>query len=274
MSLLMKAAFYFVAVNALAGAFVLLLFPGRTESLFFWRITPPISAALFGALYLGAAVVVGLATWRGLWEPARYLVPILVSAGALLTLTTLLHVDRFTPGFKLAYWLVVYIVAPLLALIFYIQQERRGATWAVMGEPVAPATRAIAVVTGILLLLFGAVSLTRPDLIIAAWPWEISPLMVRVFASWFSAFGFGLLWTLRERDWSRLYQIANLMIAAAGLDLLMVFVHRGDLKPIGLNFWLFCAHLAAFGLVGMVMHWLQRRATVPAVSQGAGPEIA
>src|SRR5262245_23416578 len=127
MSLLMKIVFWFVAINALAGAISLILFPGSTETLFFWKISPPITAALFGALYLGGAVVVSLVTYRGLWEPARYLVPILVSAGVLITLTTFLHLDRFTPGFKLAYWLAVYIVAPLLAIVFYIQHERGGA---------------------------------------------------------------------------------------------------------------------------------------------------
>ncbi|MCQ3980100.1 MAG: hypothetical protein DPW09_42325 [Anaerolineae bacterium] len=50
------------------------------------------------------------------------------------------------------------------------------------------------------------------------------------------------------------------MIAAAGLDLLMVFIHRADLNSTGLNFWLFCFHLAAFGLIGGLMHWWQYQA--------------
>jgi len=50
------------------------------------------------------------------------------------------------------------------------------------------------------------------------------------------------------------------MIAAAGLDLLMVFIHREDLTSVGLNLWLYCIHLALFGLVGLLMYWLQRKA--------------
>jgi len=46
--------------------------------------------------------------------------------------------------------------------------------------------------------------------------------MIRIFASWFSAFGVGLLWFLKERDWGRLQNIA-------------------------------------FGVVGLLMHILQRR---------------
>jgi hypothetical protein len=156
MSVIMKIVFWFVAVNALAGAISLMLFPGSTATLFFWEIKPPISAAMFGALYLGGAVVVSLVTYRGMWEPSRYLVPILVSAGVLISLTTFLHLDRFTPGFKLFYWLVVYIVAPILAIVFYIQHERGGAVWEVVGEPVASLTRIVAITLGVSLILLGA----------------------------------------------------------------------------------------------------------------------
>jgi hypothetical protein len=260
MSLSMKIIFWFVAVNALAGAISLMFFSTYTDILFFWTIKPPLSAALFGALYLGGAGVVGWVTYRGQWEPARYLIPILVSAGILISVTTFLHLDRFSPGFKFYYWLVIYIGAPLLAILLYLQHERGSANWEVVGQAVTPLTRTVAVVTGALLLLLGVIVLIWPDLVIAVWPWTISPLMTRIFASWFSAFGVGLLWFLYERDWSRLYHVANLMVAAAGLDLVMVFIHRGDLSSTGLNFWLFCFHLAAFGVIGLLMHWWQYRA--------------
>ena len=57
--------------------------------------------------------------------------------------------------------------------------------------------------------------------------------MVRIFASWFAAFGVGLLWFRVERDWERVRHVADLMMATAGLDLLMVFVHRQDLTTAG-----------------------------------------
>ena len=53
--------------------------------------------------------------------------------------------------------------------------------------------------------------------------------------------------------------MADLMIAAAGLDLLMIFIHREDLPSVGLSLWLYCIHLALFGLVGLLMYWLQRK---------------
>lgn len=255
-----RFVFGFVAFNALLGALVLIFLPDSTDTLFFWTIAPPINAGLFGALYLGGAFVVGWVTYLGEWEPARFLIPVLVSAGFLISLTTLIHIDIFDSGFKLAYWLVIYIGAPLLAVGLYVYYERRGANWTV-NQPIIPLTRNIALVTGGLVLIAGAgLFVFAPD---AAphWAWRISPLMLRVFASWFSAFGIGLLWFRVEHDWSRLHYIATLMVAASGLDLLMIFLHRDDLTGDTVTIAIYCLHLAVFGLVGLGMHWLQSRAT-------------
>jgi hypothetical protein len=82
-------------------------------------------------------------------------------------------------------------------------------------------------------------------------------LMVRIFAAWFGAFGAGLLWFIVEQDWQRLRHLPNLMIAAAGLDLLMVFIHRSAIATTNLTFWLYCGHLLLFALLGVLLHRLQ-----------------
>lgn len=248
----------FVAVNAFAGAFILILFPAHTESLFFWTIRPPINAGLFGALYLGGAAAVGYATWRNVWEPARFLVPILVTAGVLISGVTFLHLDNFTPGVRLVYWLVVYVGAPLLAVLIYVDQERRGADWQV-AVPVRPVTRTIATATGALVVVGGVLLIIWPETAVAQWPWATGPLMVRIFAAWFAAFGAGLLWFRVEGDWRRLHHIPNLMMAAAGLDLLMVMIHRPQVTGPAISFWLYCGHLILFGLIGLLLYGLQYR---------------
>ena len=63
MSLPMRLVLAFVAANAFAGAASLMLFPAATDAGFFWALTPPVSAALFGALYLSAG---GLVAWAAL----------------------------------------------------------------------------------------------------------------------------------------------------------------------------------------------------------------
>ena len=120
------------------------------------------------------------------------------------------------------------------ALRFYGRHEHSGASWEV-SRPVTPAARNLAVTTGAVVVALGMLVLIRPGLAVAHWPWPITPLMVRIFASWFAAFGVGLLWFRVERDWERLRHVADLMMAASGLDLLMVFVHRQDLTSAGPN---------------------------------------
>lgn len=265
MSQFMRIVFGLVALNALLGALSLIFLPTRTDTFFFWEIKPALNAALFGALYLGGAVVVAWVTYQGFWEPARFLIPVLVAAGILISVTTLLHLSRFAPGFKLFYWLVIYVGAPLLAIAFYVQHERGGANWAV-SEPITPATRWIATILGGFLFILGVGLILWPEVGLANWPWPMTPLMLRIFAAWFSAFGVGLLWFWVERDWQRLRHIAHLMVAASGLDLLMIFIHRADLTTTGISLWVYCFHLALLGGVGLLLLWLQRRPTsTPAV---------
>lgn len=258
LSLWSRIIFGVVAFNALLGALSLLLFPSKTDELFFWTINPPINAMLFGALYLGGAVVVAWVTYRGEWESARFLIPVLVSAGILISITTLIHIDRFTPGLKLGYWLLVYIGAPILAIVVYWYHERPQANWDIV-EPIMPMTRTIAIGLGGVLLVLGIFMIVTPDFWVEQWPWATSPLMVRIFASWFSAFGVGLLWFYVDQDWRRVRLVAVLMIAASVLDLVMIFINRDDLTTTGLRLWVYCFHLALFGVIGVIMHWLQRK---------------
>jgi hypothetical protein len=249
-----RLIFGFVALNALVGSLILILLPGQTDALFFWTITPPLNARLFGVLYLGGATAVFLAVWRNEWEPVRYLMPILVTAGLLITWVTLLHLDNFAPDIRTVYWLAIYIGAPLLALLIYGFQERQGANW-VMTEPVRPLTHHVSLITGSIVSVVAVGIIVWPETAVANWPWPTSPLMVRIFAAWFGAFGAGLLWFQIERDWQRLHQIPTLMIAAAGLDLLMVLLHWESLTGTGPKLWLYVGHLLVLMGVGFLLHW-------------------
>ncbi len=145
----------------------------------------------------------------------------------------------------------------MLALAAYLQHERGGANWSVV-VPITKATRWLAISSGSVILLGGLAVLVWPAVVVQWWPWPIGVLMLRIFAAWFSAFGAGLLWVLVERDWRRIAPLPTLMIAASGLDLLMIRLQRAQLATMGPHLWIYCAHLAGFGLLGLLMHWLQR----------------
>ncbi len=270
MSLPLKLVLWFVVVNAYAGALSLILSPTNTQSTFFWEIAPAINAGMFGVLYLAAGSLVLQAVLRGQWEPARYLVAMVPVFTGMMLLTTLLHLDKFDKGVELGYWLMVYTVAPLAGIIFYLHHERGGANWQVVSEPIARSTRVAAVTTGAFAVLVAVVAYSFPNLITGSWPWTISPLMVRVFISWLSAFAVSLLWFGVDRDWSRLQPVATLLVSSVVLMLLMLLLHSDDLKPGSVTVWLFGAGIILIGLLGAFMHWRQRGLTLGKRRPSAG----
>jgi hypothetical protein len=262
MSLFMKAILWFVVANAYAGAISLIVSPVNTNNTFFWKITPPIGAVMYGAMYAVAGTIVLLAVLRGRWESARFLTAMVPAFTGLMLLNTVLHSDKFVPDFRFYYWLAVYIVAPLAAIFFFFQHERGGANWQVVSRPVTPLVRWVAVAAGV---LFAAVVVTgyiSPSLMAPIWPWEITPLMVRVFMAWASALGAGLLWFAVERDWDRVKPVANMLVAGGVILLVVLALYNGDLKHNATNTLIFTVVLAAGGLLGAFMHWQQRAAQV------------
>jgi hypothetical protein len=112
---------------------------------------------------------------------------------------------------------------------------------------------------GGLVLGAGLAILIWPEPVVAAWPWPTGVLMTRIFAAWFGAFGVGLLWFQVDRDWARVRLLADMLMLAAALDLLVLLVNRGTLPVAGTTFWLYLAHLAGLALLGAAMHLLQLR---------------
>lgn len=257
MSVLMKLIYLFVVANAYAGAISLIFFPGSTDSLFFWKITPNINAVLFGALYLVAGSVVLLAVIRGSYELARYLTPMIIPFSTLLLLATLLHLDKFTPGLKLYYWMVVYIVAPLATIFFYWQFERAGASWQIKSARVKPLARWFAIILGIMLALYVLTSFLFPDVIVNFWPWQLTPLLAQAFGAWLAALAGGLLWFAWESDWRRLQPLAYLMALIPVSTLLVIAFDQADLKTTGFNLIVFVGALVLLGLCGVLIAVLQ-----------------
>jgi hypothetical protein len=46
---------------------------------------------------------------------------------------------------------------------------------------------------------------------------------------------------------------------------MMMLIFYKDVTGVGLNLAVYCFHLAGFGVVGLLLHWLQRNPTAQAV---------
>ena len=259
LSKFMKFVFWFVVVNSSSGSLLLILFPTQTETLFFWNIIPPINAMLVGAMYLVAGVAVAYAAIRGTWESARLMLVMGFSLSAVLLAATLMHIDRFVPGVKLYYWLVVYFVFPVLVALLYWRYEKSGTNWQVTTQAINPITRLGALTVGAGMLIVATVGFFFPSLIVSIWPWKLSDLMVRVFLSWLTALAVSNLWILVEKEWTRVQPVAYMLIATPVVIAVMMVINRSDLTGSTLGLWGFSVGLLLIGMTGVVMLWQQRR---------------
>jgi hypothetical protein len=254
----MKLVFWFVVLNSTGGALSLILFPTETERYFFWNIMPPINAMLVGTMYLVASVAVAYAAIRGTWEGARFIAAMGFSLSVVLLIATLIHIDRFVPGFKLTYWLFVYFIFPALVAYMYWHYERRGANWQVIEQAVKPVTRLVALTVGSGMFLFALIGFFFPNLIINFWPWQISPLMVRVFLSWLTALAVSNLWFWFEKEWTRVQVVPYMLIATPLVIVMMMIINRSNLMGNPLSLWGFMVGLTLIGIAGIFMLWQQR----------------
>ncbi|MFE1317876.1 hypothetical protein [Kitasatospora phosalacinea] len=183
--------------------------PGSTAQLFAWT-TSPVTAALLGSCYGGAAAMLALAARARSWAEVR----VATAASCLLVLLTLaatladhreLHLRDGTPLGLLAArgWLAVHLAAPPLGLLALAAQLRtRGPAPA--RTPRLPWWVALPVAGGgALLALFGLALALFPGPLAAHWPWAARPLDVRALGAWSLAFGAALLLASRECELRR-----------------------------------------------------------------------
>ena len=166
-------------------------FPLDTATHFAWTIASPMTAVFLGASYWSA---VGLELSGALarrWAVARVAVPAVFVFTSLTFVVTLVHLDKFhlaaalpgaTRGVTWA-WIGVYAVVPVLMLLAWALQARRGtAVPPAAGLPVP--VRLTLVALAVVLVGLGAALLVSPEWADAAWPWPLTPLTARAVGAW------------------------------------------------------------------------------------------
>jgi hypothetical protein len=134
----------------------------------------------------------GLFTIRSWLSIRAFVLPFAALSFSLLV-TTLLHADKFHWLYPLTWiWTAVYAFIPLVALLAWRKQQAR----AVQAPPREKQLNVIILicwVLGVPITLGALLSLFWPNLMISIWPWQITPLLARVFASWYLMTGVLLL---------------------------------------------------------------------------------
>jgi hypothetical protein len=239
MPALYRLVFLVVALVVLVGAGLFFL-PHLVAPLWPWSLTP-FNTRFLGAIYASELLAATVALLVNRWAPARLILPQAVTFTAVVTLGSLVHLDRFDPQRRVTWaWFVLYIV-PLVVLAYYLWRYRRLPP--AEPAPPAPAWRAYLLGQGIVLGLYGIGLLAAPGLFSAFWPWPIDVFHGQVYSAVFLTGAVGSLVLARaaapiEFLTEGLAQTALGLLAIAGLAIVDAAVHRVDWSTFGTWLWI------------------------------------
>ncbi|MEP6629687.1 MAG: hypothetical protein ABJA89_04415 [Lapillicoccus sp.] len=198
-------------------AFVLLyVFPGNTERVFAWTITPTMTPMTLAAAYLGGAYYFVRAVRESRWTRIKAGLPAVTVFATLLGIATVLHWDRFNhahPAFWL--WTFLYATAPFLVAWAWLANRRYAAPATANDERVGAVARGLAALAGFAAFGWGVVMFVAPTSIIPLWPWALTPLTCRVLGAIF-CLGIAGVWIAADPRWvavERMLQVGMIMLA-------------------------------------------------------------
>jgi hypothetical protein len=184
--------------------------PGRTADYWAWEIKSPLTAAFFGAGYIGAGVSLFLAARSRSWERTRVVAVAALTLTSLALLATLVDLRPFQFGAgglteaAAWIWLAVYVALPPAVLTAFVLQERRARGAPEAGLTPPPATRLAFGAAGVVLGILGIGLLANWGWLAGHWPWPLPSLPARVMGAWLCTYAASFLWfVLRERRWER-----------------------------------------------------------------------
>lgn len=225
-----------VIVLAAAGVQCFVL-ATQTDRWFAWTVSPPVSAAVLGAGYLGSIVMVLGAGRARRWVDARVVIISTLVFASLTLLVTLLHLDKFhfddggaAARAAAVAWLVIYVVVPPLVLWLVMQQRRAPGVEPERAPPLlAGPARACLLVEGCLLMALGLVMFGGATWV-EFWPWTLTDLTARAIAPWLVALATMLVLCAWEAESARTRSALHAVAASAVLWIVALLRFRGSVE--------------------------------------------
>jgi len=263
-------------VPFLVVAFVVLYgFPGRTDRLFAWKITPPMTPMTLGAVYLGGAYFFVRAFRARAWHTVKAGFVAVGTFASLMGVATVIHWDRFNHT-HVAFWLWagLYFTTPFLVWVTWAvnrRRDRRPGPDELLLPPVARllmgGTGAVAVVAGLFLFLL-------PQRAIDVWPWHLTPLTSRVLGAIFML-GIAALGVVTDARWSAARLMLQVQVFMLTLILVAAARAHADFDASRAMTWVFLAgFLAAVGLAAVLSVTMDARDGRRGSDVGSGDGLA
>jgi hypothetical protein len=226
-------------ILALANGIFLYLVPQLAETHYAWAIKPPINAAFMGAGYAAGMVATGLALFKAKhWRSVRLLFPGFFTLGLSLLVATLLHVERFKWNYPLTWiWTLVYLSIPVGSVMIWYWHERADKQLSAR-DPRLRFTRGLSLFLGVVLTASATLLYFAPPLFLEVWPWQITPLLARVFAGWYFLGSIILVTTgVTLRQAHELPISFATLVAWNMLSLLLIILYSDSVRFATAGFW-------------------------------------
>jgi hypothetical protein len=211
-----KALSAFIAPFLIVAFVVLYGFPDQTQRLFAWTIRPTMTPMVLASAYLGGFYFFVRALWTSCWAALRLGLLSVALFATLLGVATIIHWDRFNhQHFAFWLWAGLYFTAPILVVLAYLANRRYAAAPRPDEPRLGPASRWVVGLVGLAALATGVTMFLDPPLMIAIWPWTLTPLTCRVVGAIFclGAAGIGTFVDARWIAIRIMVQVEALMIA-------------------------------------------------------------
>jgi hypothetical protein len=215
----------FLVLILVDAAQLLLFYPGRTATLWAWKLQPEVTAMVLASVYVAGAYFFARLMSGAPWQRVAAGFPAIALFVWLAAVATILHYDRFIKdSLPFAAWLTLYTVTPIGVPLLYLSNRRRA------GGPEGPAlprgVRMALGAVGAALVVAGLVLFVAPELVIDAWPWTLTPLTGRITGAVVAMYG--ALWVSVATDGTWQGARIPLQAHALGLAFLLLAVVRGQ----------------------------------------------
>jgi len=211
-------------VLVVIAAIQLFVLSSRTDRFFAWTIALPLTAAVDGAFYLAAFVLLFPATRARAWIEVRPVAWGVLTISTLKLAATLLHLSKFhlqtgptTARIAAWGWLLVYVAVPIVLAVLIAVELRLPGTNPEPARPMPPALRWTTGVLAAVLIAVGLALLLTPGAAAGRWPWALTDLTAQALSAWFVGIGVVGALTVLDGD---VVRSRNLWIAAVVLPVL------------------------------------------------------
>jgi hypothetical protein len=211
-----RALSAFIAPFLIVAFVVLYGFPDQTERLFAWTIHPTMTPMVLASAYLGGFYFFVRALWESRWASLRLGLSSVALFATLLGIATVIHWDKFNhQHFAFWLWAGLYFTAPFLVAGAYLANRRYAAPQRPDEATLGRVGQWVVGMVGIAALATGVTMFVAPPVMIAIWPWGLTPLTCRVVGAIFclGAAGIGTLMDPRWVTIRLMMQVESLMIA-------------------------------------------------------------